>query len=913
MRKSTLSFIALLLSLLTWAQIITTTPTFVTQNGGAVDIVFDASLGSGGLKDYAGTDVYAHTGVITTASASNTDWKHAPTWLDNSPKYLLISLGNNKWKLSIIPSLKDYYGLATGEVVTKMAFVFRNGTGAKEGKDTGGTDIVVDVFQSGLNVAFTNPTSNQTLTVGTALNFSVGASLAATTLNLYVNGLVVKTTNAATTLSHTYTFATANDYLIVAEAILGGQTVRDTIRVCVPTAVTNQARPAGVTEGINYIDSSTATLVLYAPGKTNVFVIGDFNNWTQLNAYQMKKDGEYWWYTLNGLTPAKIYGFQYLVDGVLKISDAYTEMVLDPWNDKWINEKTNIYPNLTPYPVSKTDGLVATLQTSKPAYNWEMTNFTPTSVENLVIYEVLLRDFTVEKSLNAALTKLDYLKTLGITAIELMPIQEFDGNNSWGYNPNHYFATDKAYGNSDTYKKFIDECHKRGMAVIVDVVFNHATGSNPFAKLYWDSAANKTAANNPWFNVDAPHPYSVFHDFNHSFSGTKEYFNRVLKYWLSEYKIDGYRLDLTKGFSQRVVTESNASTYDQSRIDILSGYYDAAKSEKSNVIFILEHFCNNDEETVLANKGMYLWRNVNNAYSQSAMGYSSESDFSGMNSSPRKWVGFAESHDEERNFFKVKTYGAGNLKTDSIARIARVPLNIAFATLIPGPKMIWQFGEIGYDYSINSNGGRTNEKPSAWGWLNLAHRKAAYEASAKIITLRKLYPTAFTQGNFTFNIGTSDWTSGRRISLTHSDLNLVVLGNFDATAVATANPNFPKTGTWYNALTGQQLNVTNTTAAISLQPGELLIFSDRVITFPNGLSNPISSEDIKIYPTYTKGKVFISTSTSVKNIKVYNLQGFIIKSVDNSPEIDITNTPKGLYVLEVNTLDRKTTSKIIKE
>ena len=122
---------------------------------------------------------------------------------------------------------------------------------------------------------------------------------------------------------------------------------------------------------------------------------------------------------------------------------------------------------------------------------------------------------TASNDLNGAMQKLDYLKSLGVNAIELMPVQEFDGNDSWGYNPCFFFALDKAYGTKKMYKDFIDACHKAGMAVIFDVVYNHATGSMPFAKLYWNSANNKTAPNNPYFNVDAPHPYSVFHDFNH--------------------------------------------------------------------------------------------------------------------------------------------------------------------------------------------------------------------------------------------------------------------------------------------------------------------------------------------------------------------------------------------------------------
>lgn len=913
MKKLTFTLLTLLISITNWAQIITTNPTFVTQSGGAIDIIYDATLGTAGLKDYTGTDgVYAHTGVITNASASSSDWKHAPTWGDNSDKYKMTSLGNNKWKLSITPDMATYYGLSTGEVVSKMAFVFRDGTSTKEGKDTGGADIFVNVYQAGLNLAFTNPTSNQTVTAGTSMNIQFSSSAAAN-LNLLINGASVQTASAATSLSYSYTFATANNYTIIAQASLSGMTVADTIQVFVPEAVTTQARPTGVTDGINYIDNTTATLVLYAPGKSNVFVIGDFNNWTQQNSYQLKKDGNYWWITLTGLTPGQLYGFQYLVDGTLKVSDPYTEMVLDPWNDKYINQSYTIYPNLPSYPTGKTDGLVATLQTAKTAYNWEVPTFTMPTRENMVIYELLVRDFTKEKSLEAAITKLDYLKNLGITAVELMPITEFDGNDSWGYNPSHYFAPDKAYGSSDMYKKFIDECHKRGIAVILDMVFNQASGNCPFAKLYWDSVNNRPATNNPWMNPVAPHPYSVFNDFNHNSTFTKEYFKRVLQYWITEYKVDGYRMDLTKGFTQNSSTESTASNYDQSRIDNLSTYYDGAKAVKSDVMFILEHFCNNSEETVLANKGMYLWRNVNSAFSLSAEGYQSGSDFSALNTTPRNWVGYAESHDEERNFYNAKISGLGAITTDSIARVSRVPLNVAFNALVPGPKMIYEFGEMGYDYSINSLGGRTNAKPSAWDWLNLAHRKAASDACAKILKLRRLYPIPFTQGTFTLGIGTTDWNAGRRIALAHNDLNMIVLGNFNASATINASPNFPKTGTWYNLLTGEELNVTNTAMTISMTAGSLLIYTDRAITLPSAINDVIAQNNTSVFPTETVDKVYVSTPSTVESVNVYNLQGSLVKTVTNNTEIDLKNLSNGLYILLVRSLEGISIHKVIKQ
>lgn len=921
MKKSILLFLSGVLSFAVSAQIIVTNPAFVTRDyTGVIEVIYDASLGQTALKDYTGADgIYAHTGVITTASLTDTDWKHAPTWGDNAAKYKLTSLGNNKWKLMITPDMASYYGLTSGEVVTKLAFVFRNGTPTgtiyKEGKDTGGKDIFVPVYEAGLNVAFSSPTTNQSVAAGASISFSVVSSITAD-LSLQVDGATVKTANAATTLTHTQIFSTAKDYVVIAAATTGGITVYDTILVNVPSPVTNEARPAGVKNGINYNSNTSVTLVLHAPNKSNVFLIGDMNDWSKLNAYQLKKDGEYWWITLNDLTPGRLYGFQYLVNGTIRVSDPYTELVLDPWGDAWINEHHNRFPDLKPYPTGKTDGLVATFQTAKTQYNWEVPNFVMPPRENMVIYELLLRDFTTEKSLEAAIEKLDYLKTLGVTAIELMPIHEFDGNESWGYNPNHFFAPDKAYGTPEMYKRFVDECHKRGMAVIIDVVFNHATGINPMALLYWNTTTGKTAADNPWFNVKAPHPHSVFHDFNHEYQGTRDYFKRVLQYWIQEYKIDGYRLDLTKGFTQYVSNEDDAeaSKYDQSRINILSDYYNAAKGVKNDVMFILEHFCAYEEELELANRGMYLWRKVNNAFSQAAMGFQSDSDFGGLNSLPRRWVGYAESHDEERNFYKAKTWGSGTVVSDSVYRIThRVPLNIAFATLVPGPKMLWQFQEIGFDYSIDAFGGRTNNKPPVWDWLNLPHRKAAYDTSAKIITLRRMFPDAFTQGNFSLQIGSGDWESGRRIALTHGDLNLVVLGNFKADASITASPNFSKTGLWYNVLTGEPVNVTNTSMTVTVPKGQVLLFADRVITFPSGIDNP--SEDTNsnfLYPTVTSDRVYVTTNTYQHNIQVYNTQGQLLNTIVNEKEIDLSTYASGVYFIRLNSDKGTATGKVVR-
>ena len=710
-------FIILFLFPVLHAQV-TTVPAVVTESG-AVDIIFDATQGNKGLMGYTG-DVYAHTGVITNLSTSGSDWKYAPAWGDNSAKYKLTSLGSDKWKLTISPDLRSWYGVPAGEQISKLAFVFRSADKTKEGKAAGGADIIVTLNES----------------------------------------------------------------------------------VFTPTAPVVQARPANVKDGINYLNDNSVTLVLYAPGKSHVHLMGDFNNWTKDNAWQLFKDGDYWWITVNNLEKGKEYAFQYLVDNSLKIADAYCEKILDPSNDSYI--PASVYPNLKSYP-NQTDGIVSILQTGKTGYTWTATDFVAPPADQLVIYELLVRDFTTEGTIKAVTAKLDYLKSLGVNAIELMPVQEFDGNDSWGYNPCFYFAPDKAYGTEADYKEFIDEAHKRGMAVILDIVFNHATGNHPFAKLYWEGSA--TAPNNPWFNVTAPHPYSVFHDFNHAYSGTREYFKRVLEHWLKEYKLDGFRFDLSKGFTQNSSTEQTASNYDASRIAILKDYNSKIKSVNPKAYTILEHFCAATEELELVQAGMMVWANANNAFCQGIMGYSSQSDFSSLSAQSRQWnlkgmIGYQESHDEERTVYKAKTYGVDGVKNSTQVQMERAGMNAAFLFTIPGPKMIWQFGEMGYDYSIDYNG-RVGKKPVRWDYLENPDRAKLADTYATLLSLRNEFPQVFANPSTeTLRVSESYWSNGRFITLQHPDLNVVLAGNYTTSATSVTLP-FTQTGTWYDLFTGE--------------------------------------------------------------------------------------------------------------
>ena len=592
-----------------------------------------------------------------------------------------------------------------------------------------------------------------------------------------------------------------------------------------------RTRPAGVTNGIYYgADGTSVTLCTYAASKTQsakrVFLLGDMTNWKLSADYQLFKDGNYFWITLTGLTPGQEYRFQYAVeraDGLKKqISDLYSEKVLHP-DDQY--EPKKVDPNLLDYPAGKgADGYVTVIQPGKPKYQWSdaTLHFQRPNKNNLVIYELWIYDYTEGRSLKGLMKRLDYIQNLGVNAVELMPICEFDGNYNWGYSPNHYFAPDKAYGTEEMYKTFIDECHKRGMAVILDMVFNHATGLNPMNKLY---PYGSDLANNPWFNVNAPHSDNVYEDWNHGFEPAHEMFIRVLKYWLTEYKVDGFRLDLSHGL---------CSDKPNTSVGNLKDYYDkGVKAVSPDAYMICEHWGSNmgTERPQLVSYGMQCWSNTSNAYCQTAMGWLKDGDGFGE-ANKDGYVSYCESHDEERMQYKVKQYGNGDLKTNTAARLARVPENGAFNVLLNGSHMLWMWEEVGYDFSINCDIDHPNAynesyrcskkpRPEIRSYFTNKDRVAAFTKCAQVITLR----TQLMPGVFEGNPTSQNISSGDKLRKIQWGSNVFAAANFDVTGnQAVTLPS----GTWYDYLNG----ATRANGTYTLAPGELKVFTGTPVVAP---------------------------------------------------------------------------------
>ncbi|MBR9920914.1 MAG: T9SS type A sorting domain-containing protein [Bacteroidetes bacterium] len=883
--------LGMLLPFIIHAQVVYTDPAF-PKAGEPVTIYFNASEGTGGLAD-CNCDVYIHTGVLTSESTSPSDWKYVFTqWGETNPDWQLqpVSGQDNLYSYEITPSIADYYQVPGGEEVLEMAFVFRNGDGTLEGKADGGGDIYYPVFPEdlALTALFVKPDRLSLVTnLGSTLSIRAAAS-EDSDLSLFDNGNLLASSTNTQLLEFDIDVVEAGTHLVEILAFNGTEMSADTFQYVVPVNIPPADFPAGIDYGITIVGDTSMFLALHAPNKENVFVLGSFNEYQLDTEYQMTQttDGSSWWIEVPAPQAGDYATFQYLVDGEILIADPYSTLVLDPSNDPFIPEET--YPDLPDYPDGKTTGRVTLVQPGAGDYDWQVNDFDRPDQYHLTVYELLLRDFIDRHDYTTLIDTLDYLENLGVNAIELMPINEFEGNISWGYNPSFHMALDKYYGPIPEMKRFVDECHSRGIAVIVDVVYNHAFSQNPLVQLYYDG---KPTNDNPWLNRDATHPFNVGFDFNHEKEATKDYFKKIMEYWITEFRLDGFRFDLSKGFTQVNNPDDVGAwgAYDASRIAILEDYANFIWSVDPDFYVILEHFADTNEEKELAASGMMLWGNMHGAFTNTAKAV--PSSLTGLNYQIRGFdnpslLHYMESHDEERIMYSALNEGNQTNQWHDIRELEtalrRIELNSAFFYPVPGPKMLWQFGEQGYDINIDFNG-RTGPKPILWEYLDEASRRRLYDVTSSLINLRHDYDIFQTEDFETYTSNGNDFKKVKSIHLNSDTLNVTVLGNFHYFDY-TMDPRFQHTGTWYEYFSGDSLEVTDVNEMLPVTPGEYRLYTDVKLPEPpmgyiittDVFDAPLTDLEWSIYPNPAAEQLFIDyqldRSADVR-IELFDQQG----------------------------------------
>ncbi len=832
----------------------------------------------------------------------------------------------------------------------------QNGTGDKKSQD-----IFSEVGLFG--VTLVSPATNSTTILSSGSNLSISANNTNGNANYVLksngNPTPITTVNNVSSFLYNATNITSNQNYQL-EITQGAVTQTRKFTVIINPGIISQALPSStLVDGINYTlgDDSKVTLVLTAPLKDFVYVAGSFNSWQPTSAYAMKKDpstGKFW-LEITGLVPGVSNSYQYWVcdlinrpansPALVKTADPYSKLILSPFDDPEIIT-LGVYPGLPTYPAGQ-EREVTVLQTGSTAYynyTWSAatTNFVKPKKKDLVIYEVLVRDFDATRTFQDLINKIDYFKNLKVNAIQLMPVMEFEGNESWGYNTAYHLALDKRYGSPAKLKEFIDLCHQNGIAIILDVALNHVFGRSPLERMWMldtdnDGWGNGTTTENPYINQFATHAYGVGSDLNHfrttgpGANMTANYVAATLKTWIQDYKIDGFRWDLTKGFTNECTSgdESCTNGYHADRVAKMKAYADKQWEFDPSSYVIFEHLGTGgsaSEETEWMNYnrsgdvgGIMQWRKMTDPYSDLLKGNSA--NLSGVSDSSDRAIGFAESHDEERIGYKA--FNEVGQTQGNLAKIhQRLPAIGAVHLLVPGPKMIWHFGELGWEKSLwtcgngtvsyNSPDCKLDTKPQPqWvgaGWQANVARQKIYTDWARMIDLKKSEPV-FENGSFGWNFSSTGHPRLDVFTSTSPSSSLsyvVVFTNFtDNSYIFTSD--FPYTGSWTNLMDNSVTNVGATNMMLTIEPGGFRVFGNN----PSLLSNTsfTSNKSISIYPNPATNS--FSLDNSVSKVQIYSVTGQLVKSFKGDFEADhsysIEDLNKGIYIVKAfdNDLNEK--------
>lgn len=926
MKKICIAFIAFLLAAVVpaAAQIVKSSPAPLQESSTDVVLTFNAasSLSNKGLYNLSDASaVYAHIGVITNTSSSDTDWKYVVTpWptsgndqAANTDKNRLTKIAPNLYTLTI-GNIRTYFGITDPAVtVRKLVMVFRTADGKRECKTAEGGDITVDVVPEGFAIDFSQDFEGTTINANTSVTYLLQSTEAAD-LKITVNGTQVASQTAARSLSATYNYDVRGIYTIVATATKGDETLSQTLQMNYSQPSPAQDYPGGTpVMGSVRNSDGTVTFCLAAPGKTTAMLIGSWNDYMysdeSLMKYQDYQGNRYFWTTVSGLAEDVWYPYYYCVDDTYNVADPYAHLILDCWSDKY--ERAEVWPDRPLYPYDKFSNVMMGVYRGD-IDDYDFSDFEIPEHDNLVIYELLFRDFTgVEDGLagatgtvRQAIDKIPYIKEMGFNAVELMPIMEFNGTNSWGYNTNFYFAPDKAYGSPTDYKDFIEACHREGIAVILDIVFNQSDGLHPWYQLY-------PIATNPFYNKTAPHDFSVLNDWKQDNDLVQQQWTDALRYWLTAYNVDGFRFDLVKGLGNNASYSNGTEAFNQSRVDRMKRLHAVIKSVKPNGIHINEDLAGAREETELGEDGQIQWANVNWTSCQFAMGWDDGDNdlrrFLATADGNRPWgstVSYAESHDEQRVGYKCGMWGNGAIKTDIGAMCSRLGTLAVQMLMTPGPKMVWMFGELGDQQNAKNDDGSNNTSPKMvdWRMLNDPDRAYLHDTYRAAIQLRMRNPELFAaDASFSATNMNSRFTSVRTMRLATADKEIIVFIN---PAVSGAPKTVTATSTlitpdshqvaWSTSGFEPLLQGDGNNLSMLVPAGSYAIVASESTTGTESIDRPVAANAIG-----GAGTIIITGSYTA--VQVSDLAGRVITTDGSAHQIAV---PAGIYLV---TLDGRTT------
>ncbi|MEC4893256.1 MAG: alpha-amylase family glycosyl hydrolase [Oscillatoria sp. PMC 1051.18] len=435
--------------------------------------------------------------------------------------------------------------------------------------------------------------------------------------------------------------------------------------------------------------------------------------------------------------------------------------------------------------------------------------------EQLVIYEMHVGDFSGGEDdpykrgkYENVIEKLDYLSELGINAIELMPIKEYPGDHSWGYNPRYFFATESSYGSTADLKHMIDECHSRGIRIIIDGIYNHSESECPLTQIdhdYWYHHDPKDSEFNwgPEFNY-------LHYDEKLDIKPAWEFIGNTVRFWVQEYHIDGIRYDAAKQldnfeFLHWIVDETH-------RVANMKPFYNVAEHipdipsitnydgpmdgcwHDSFYHTIVPHICGDTFE-------LERLKDVIDCKRQGFMGASNV-------------VNYIANHDQERLMVEL-----ANRNIFDEAAFKRIKLGVALLMTAVGIPMVWMGEEFG-EYKP-----KTIESAKIdWKLLEQEQNRGLLEWYKGLIGLRKNNHALYTE-NINFFHENAEGKVLAYVRWNGEGSRVVVVANFSDNYLADYEvTNFPENGTWHEWTRDYNLEVNDGKLVTDLPEWEAKVF-----------------------------------------------------------------------------------------
>ncbi len=501
------------------------------------------------------------------------------------------------------------------------------------------------------------------------------------------------------------------------------------------------------------------SFTLYAPNKGRVSLIGDFNDWNR-DADPLETIADGLWSVEKELDAGTV-RYQFAVDD-LTICDPYARAI--EWQD---------------------DGPPhALVETGRKPYRWRREDWARPTFNDLILYELLVGDFSPEGTFRGVIDRLDHIADLGINAIQLMPVTQGVQGDHWGYQPAFYFAVKQEYGSGDELKELVDEAHGRGIAVLFDLVLAHSSGECPLSQLYLPSES-------PWYGpegIGGKHEFG-FPTFDHRKPPTQAFSRDVEGYWLREFRGDGFRYDYIKNIGVEggkgasflvckareflpdayLIGEHLPEVPENINATDLNGSWHGMSSRGLKALLL---------ETEIDGMNWNDLDTVAHMMDAGAFGYERATQM----------VNYLESHDEQRLMHELR--GAGY--PEDVA-LRKALLGIAFLMAMPGEPQIYMGGEWGEDTEK-----KLDRNPLHWEALETDLGRALADGYRRALRLRRDHP-----GLRTDNYEISRVDNERKVIAIHrwneEGDDLMAVANFRGDAQEVPVP-LPHGGRWRDCI-----------------------------------------------------------------------------------------------------------------